>query len=87
MISCFAFDRSRTISADRPSKMSSSSWSSLAPILRSIGNEASTQVSTILYSRYPVPLLNTEARTSSRSRWRSNIAASGGRFWSGRVIR
>ena len=48
MISCFALEISSTIFADRPSKMSSSSWSSLAPILRSIGNDASTQVSTIL---------------------------------------
>ena len=48
MISCFAFEMSRTISHERPSKMSSSSRSSLLPILRSIGNAASTFVSTIL---------------------------------------
>ena len=47
MISCLAFEMSRTISADRPSKMSSSMRSSLCPILRSIGNEASTHSSTI----------------------------------------
>ena len=68
MISCFALEISSTIFADRPSKMSSSSWSSLAPILRSIGNEASTIVSTILYSRYPVPFEKMPSRTSSRSR-------------------
>ena len=48
MISCFASVMSRTISDERPSKMSSSRRSSLRPILRSIGNDASTQVSTIL---------------------------------------
>ena len=48
MISCLAFEMSRTISSARPSKMSSSIRSSLLPILRSIGNEASTQSSTIL---------------------------------------
>ena len=48
MISCFASEMSRTISDERPSKMSSSIRSSFISILRSIGNEASTQVSTIL---------------------------------------
>ena len=48
MISCLALEMSRTISAERPSKMSCSIRSSLLPILRSIGNEASTQSSTIL---------------------------------------
>ena len=48
MISCLALEMSRTTSADLPSKMSSSIRSSLLPILRSIGNDASTQSSTIL---------------------------------------
>ena len=48
MISCLALEMSRTTSDVLPSKMSSSIRSSLLPILRSIGNEASTQSSTIL---------------------------------------
>ena len=48
MISCFASEMSRTILSDRPSKMSSSIRSSLSPTLRSIGNDASTLVSTSL---------------------------------------
>ena len=48
MISCLALEMSRTTSADLPSKISPSMRSSLLPILRSIGNEASTQSSTIL---------------------------------------
>ena len=49
MISCLTLEMSRTTSADcSPSKISSSMRSSLLPILRSIGNEASTQSSTIL---------------------------------------
>ena len=47
MISCLTLEMSRTISdVCSPSKISSSMRSSLLPILRSIGNDASTQLPT-----------------------------------------
>ena len=55
MISCFISEMSRTISDERPSKMSSSIRWSVTAILRSTGDEASTQVSTILPSGGSVP--------------------------------
>ena len=52
MISCLALERSRTISRlASSSKIACSSRSSLSPILRSIGNEASTHASTTLYNK------------------------------------